>query len=124
MFFIGMFFCNLLMPLVMLVGGYLMYKKPPKDINGIFGYRTKRSTRNIETWFFAHNYCGRLWMKLGVIVLVPTIVAQLPFVKASDNVIGLVTTIIETLQLACILGSIVLVERALKGTFDENGRRY
>lgn len=36
-FFIAMFVCNLLMPLIMLIGGYCMYKSPPKKINGSVG---------------------------------------------------------------------------------------
>ena len=60
--FITMSICNLLIPLIMLLGGYLMYKKPPKEINNVVGYRTKMSKKNKDTWEFAHNYCGRLWL--------------------------------------------------------------
>ena len=72
-FFIAMFVCNLLMPLIMLIGGYCMYKNPPKEINGFVGYRTTMSKKNKDTWTFAHDYCGRLWIKLGLILLFPTI---------------------------------------------------
>ncbi len=34
-FFIGMFLCNMLIPLIMVFSGYMMYKHPPKDINGL-----------------------------------------------------------------------------------------
>ena len=44
-FFIAMFICNLLIPLIMLVCGYFMYKKPPKEINSVVGYRTKMSKK-------------------------------------------------------------------------------
>ena len=122
-FFIAMFVCNLLMPLIMLIFGYCMYKNPPKEINGLVGYRTTMSKKNKDTWLFAHNYCGRLWIKLGLILLLPTILAQIPFVHSSDNTIGIVTLIIEAIQLAVLLGSIVPVEKALKRNFDENGNR-
>ena len=52
--FISMFLCNLLVPLVMLIGGYYMCKRPPEDINSAMGYRTKRSKKNKDTWKFAH----------------------------------------------------------------------
>ena len=61
-FFIAMFLCNLLMPLIMLIGGYCIYKNPPKEINGLVGYRTTMSKKNKDTWTFAHDYCGRLWI--------------------------------------------------------------
>ncbi len=122
-FFIAMFLCNLLMPLIMLIGGYCMYKNPPKEINGLVGYRTTMSKKNKDTWTFAHDYCGRLWIKLGLIILIPTILVQIPFVHSGDDAIGIVTLIVEVVQLAILLGSIVPVEKALKRTFDENGVR-
>ncbi len=122
-FFIAMFVCNLLMPSIMLIGGYCMYKKPPKEINGFVGYRTAMSKKNKDTWTFAHDYCGRLWIKLGFIILIPTILVQIPFVHSSDDAVGIVALIVEMVQLAVLIGSIVSVEKALKRTFDENGVR-
>ena len=50
---------------------------------------------------------------------------QIPFVHSSENEIGIVALIVEAVQLAILIGSIVPVEKALKRTFDENGvRRY
>lgn len=122
-FFIGMFICNLLMPLLMIIAGYMMYKHPPKEINGVIGYRTTRSRKNIDTWKFAHDYCGRLWFKAGFALLIPTIIAQIPFAKSSDNTIGWVTIVIEMIQLVVLIGSIFPVEKALKENFDDNGNR-
>ena len=122
-FFITMFICNILIPLIMIMGGYFMYKKPPKEINSVVGYRTKMSKKNIDTWMFAHNYCGRLWLKLGTALLIPTVIVQIPFIHSNDNVIGTVTLIVETVQLVVLIGSIIPVENALKKTFDENGIR-
>lgn len=122
-FFIGMFVCNMLMPLLMIVAGYMMYKHPPREINGMIGYRTTRSRKNIETWKFAHDYCGRLWLMAGMILLIPTIIAQIPFAKSSDNIIGLVTIAIETIQLIVMIGSIFWVEKVLKNNFDNDGNR-
>ena len=121
--FITMSICNLLIPLIMLLGGYLMYKKPPKEINSVVGYRTKMSKKNKDTWEFAHNYCGRLWLKIGIVLFVLTFIVQIPFVHASDNAIGNMTLIVETAQIVVLLGSIIPVEQALKKSFDENGAR-
>ena len=67
--FVLMFVCNLLLPLIMVIAGYFMYKHSPKDINGIIGYRTKLSMKNQETWDFAQKFCGKLWLKIGGIML-------------------------------------------------------
>lgn len=122
-FYIFLFLCNLLIPLIMLIAGYSMYKNPPKEINGLVGYRTAMSRKNKDTWAFAHNYCGKLWMKSGGSLLIPTVIAQIPFMRSGENVVGTVAIIIDVIQLAVLIGSIVPVEKALKRIFDENGNR-
>lgn len=118
MFYITMFICNMLMPLSMILSGYMMYKYTSKEINSIIGYRTKRSSKNLETWKFANSYCGKLWIKQGIILLILSCIVQLPFAKSNVDVIGKMTTIIETIQIVVMLASIGLVEKALKRKFD------
>ncbi len=118
LFFIGMFICNLFVPILMLLAGYMMYKHPPKNINSFFGYRTRQSCRSLKAWKFAHNYCGRLWVKLGAILLLPTVVVQLPFMKSSADVIGWITIVVESIQLAVMIASVFYVENVLKKEFD------
>ena len=48
-FWIAMFVCNLLVPLLMVIFGRIMYKHAPKSINGIYGYRTSMSMKNEDT---------------------------------------------------------------------------
>lgn len=122
-FFIAMFFCNLLIPLTMMITGYMMYKHPPKEINGVIGYRTTRSTKNMDTWRFAHDYCGRLWFKAGIILFIPSIAAQMPFAGSNEDVVGIMTVVVETVQLIVLIGSIFPVEKALKTNFDDDGNR-
>ena len=121
--FISMFLCNLLVPLVMLIGGYYMCKRPPEDINSAMGYRTKRSKKNKDTWKFAHEYCGKLWIKVGANLLILTIVVQIPFVHSDSDVIAAFNIILIIVQTAVLIVSLVPVERALERTFDENGNR-
>ena len=78
-----MYICNLLLPVIMVIAGRMMWKYPPKEINSIYGYRTKRSRINQDTWKFAHEYCGRLWWKMGVILLALTILFFIPFMRDS-----------------------------------------
>lgn len=77
----------------------------------------------MDTWKFAHDYCGRLWLKLGLIILVPSIAAQIPFVHADDDTIGLMTLVLMMVQLVVVVASIFPVEKALKQTFDKDGVR-
>jgi len=107
----------------MIMVGYLIHKHPPKKINAFYGYRTNRSMKNDETWKFAHDYCGRLWIKLGFILLIPTIIASIPFINSSINIVGIVTLVVQGVQVIVLIGSIFPVEAALKKNFDENGNR-
>ena len=52
---------SLVIPIIMIGFGFLFGKRPPKEINYLCGYRTRMSMKNIDTWVFAHRYCGRLW---------------------------------------------------------------
>ena len=115
---------NLLIPAVMIGFGRMMEKKPPREINSIYGYRTKRSMKSQDTWDFAHEYCGRLWWKWGwalvpLAVLGQALTLLCPDVQSMCNW-SLVPTTAETVAL---MVSIIPVERALKQNFDKDGKR-
>ena len=122
-FWLYMLICDLLIPAVMLIFGIRFVKNPPKKINSFFGYRTSRSVRNQETWFYAHRYLGKLWKLLAPMLVVLAIVPMaLTYGKTNDE-ISAVGLIVCFVQLALLLFSLVPVERYLERTFDENGRR-
>jgi uncharacterized membrane protein len=50
--------------------GLMVYKKPPKRINGIYGYRTPRAMSHPELWEEAQRYSANLMMQFGVIITV------------------------------------------------------
>ena len=112
-----MFICNLLIPITFILGGRMMWKHCPKNINFIIGYRTRRSMKNMDTWKFAHEYCGRLWWKIGWISILPSILVQLPFMYSSEDVVGIVGTIICIIQCIILIVSIIPTENALKKLF-------
>ena len=89
----------------------------------VLGYRTKRSMKNMDTWKFAHEYCGKLWWKMGWITLIPTILLQIPFFYSNEDVVGTVGSIICTMQVFLLIASIFPTEAALKKTFYEDGTR-
>lgn len=100
-----------------------MWKHPPKNINGFMGYRTTRSMKNMDTWKFAHDYSGKLWWKLGWILLLPSILVLIPFYNSTDDEISVISLIVVSVQIIVLIGSIYPTERALKNTFTESGLR-
>ncbi len=115
--------CDLLVPLTMLISGRIMWKHPPRIINGITGYRTTRSMKNQDTWNFAHEHCGKLWWQVGWLTLLPSALAHIPFYRADEDALGIFCIVLTAIQVIVLIGSIIPTERALKRTFDENGIR-
>lgn len=122
-FWIFMFSCNLLIPLVIIIFGWVMLKHPPKKINGVYGYRTSMSMKNQDTWDFAHKVCGRLWWKIGWAMLLLSAVVQLPFINGDNSTIGMAGIILCIIQCLILIGSIFPVEKALKENFNPDGSR-
>lgn len=122
-FWIFMMVMNLLISFTMIGFGKYFTKGGPEDVNGVFGYRTSMSMKNKETWEFAHRYCGRLWLVLGIIMLVVSIGSMSFVIGKEIDVIGNLGAIICGVQLVFLVGSIIPTERALKREFDKNGNR-
>lgn len=122
-FWVFMFICNLMIPPIMIIAGRMMWKHCPKEINAVIGYRTSASMKNMDTWKFAHEYCGRLWWKLGWIILVPSIIIQILFINSTEDTIGIVGGIICTVQMVVLIAAIFPTEMALKKNFNKDGSR-
>lgn len=115
--------CDLVIPVLMITMGRIMWRHPPKKINSLVGYRTSRSMKNMDTWAFAHNYSGKLWWRIGWIILFPSIMIHIPFYKASDDTIGVIGLFLSAIQIIILISSIFPTERALKRTFTDEGLR-
>lgn len=120
---IFLYICNLLIPIIMLIFGNVFTKHPPGSINMAYGYRTKRSMKNQETWNFAHEYCGRIWKNAGAVTLVISLLISLAVFFMDDAGFGYLSLILEHLQLVILIGSLYPVEKALKKNFDDEGKR-
>ncbi len=113
--------CCLIIPLTMLGFGVWMRRRPPKEINGIFGYRTRMSTKNDATWRFAHEKCGKIWTWTGLVLLIVSVgLSILLWTKGGDALTKFATSFTMA-QVVVLLLSIAPVERALKKHLDENG---
>ncbi len=121
-FWVFMFFMNFLIPAIILGGGLYMWKCPGK-INGIIGYRTNLSMKNQETWEFAQKHCGKLWVRMSLVLMVGSCIAMIFFLSASQDTIGKAGTVIMSVQTVAILLSIFPTELALRKRFDKDGNK-
>ena len=120
-FWIFILVMNLIIPVVMTGFGWYFLKGKPEKINHIVGYRTKLSMKNQDTWRFAHQYCGKLWFVLGLILLILTPLIMVLGLKLDNNIdYG---GIICTVQVILLVGTIIPTERALHRTFNKDGSR-
>ena len=122
-FSIFMLIMVLLIPLTMIFFGWLLFRKTPKEINYVYGYRTKRSMMNEETWKFANQYFGKVWYLCGLISVPLSVTAIALVLGKGTETVGTIGGIITMLQMIPLAGAIIPTEIALKKNFDENGRR-
>ncbi len=122
-FWIFVLAMDLLIPGVMIGFGKSFMKNPPREINPGFGYRTPRSSKNQDTWDFAQKYMGKLWHRAGRVLLPPSLVPLLFVLGRDVGLVGAVGMAVCGAQLVVMLGSILVVERALKKNFDKDGNR-
>jgi uncharacterized membrane protein len=98
---------------------YWQRRWPAKQINHMFGYRTRASMRSQEAWDFAQQYSGRRFGETGVfLILISLLRLLLPFLSGEIEVLmslGLV--------LLSIFYPLMLTELALGNRFDKNGMR-
>ena len=112
---------TLLLTATMILFGVLFLKKPPREINGLFGYRTRMSSINDDTWNFAHRYAGAVWIRTGVAVLAASILV-IWILKSSEKFESYML-ILFYFQMASMLMVIPLTEIALRKTYDRDGQR-
>ena len=113
--------CSLIVPLTMILFGFILKNNPPQEINKVFGYRTAMSSKNTDTWIFANTLCGKIWVKIGTPVLAISVIIMIFCAKSSENVIGTVGIIITIVQCLVLVLTIPIVEKRLRQTFDEHG---
>lgn len=122
-YWIFMLIMDLLLPVFMIGFGKYFSNHAPKEINSLFGYRTEMSMKNEQTWQFAHHYFGKLFYRLGWIVLAGTVICMLPTIEKDITFISIVSMIIIGIQLIPLIACIVITERALRKNFDSAGHR-
>ena len=122
-YWIYMLLTSLLIPVIMLVFGWIFHRQTPKKITVWYGYRSARSMKNEDTWVFAHQHIGRTWMLVGAVLLVISVIPMIAVYGKDDDTVSVVSLVLLFVQMLPMIMSLIPTERALKRTFDENGIR-
>ena len=121
--FVECLFSAELIPVLCFIFGILLYKHEPKKINGYYGYRTGRSMKNEDTWKFANNLLGRLWLGGGAVLIVISAAAVLAVNASRHDMFAAISGLAVIMDLVFMVASIIRVESALKKRFNDDGSR-
>lgn len=115
--FVFLLFMNSIIPLMMILFGFLWKNNPPKNINYMYGYTSSMSMKNQKTWDFAHKHNAKVWRRWGSLWLLVSIGLMLIFPSNYEKL----TIGINWIGLALILISLIPTEVALRKNFDKDG---
>ncbi|HEV7424200.1 MAG TPA: SdpI family protein [Candidatus Paceibacterota bacterium] len=96
----------------------ILHRFPPKTINSMYGYRTKLSMLNIDTWNEANKYSSILLNKFGKFAIVLGIILCI-FIR--DILDIAILSFVVTIGISILL--MVLTEKRLDTLFDGAGQR-
>lgn len=114
---IACFLGVLVIPVVIIILGKIFRDNPPKEINGIKGYRTKRSMASQEAWDYANRLMGKIYFIVGICLLAVTVIVHCLFFKAQPIAIAIETFALVTVQSVAIALCSIPVEKSLKEKF-------
>ena len=111
----------ILIPALMTGAGWMIWKHSPKNINAIYGYRTRMSSLNQNTWRFSQEYAGRLWVRWGIRMMPVSILLLMIFAASGETAASTAGSVLCIVQIIIMLSSISVVERTLNKVFDKQG---
>lgn len=107
---------SLLCGVIFLLAAGLTHSFPPKEINYLYGYRTKRSMKSQESWDFAQRYSNIQMVKAALFMIVISFAGYL--FSAENVALHLIGgTAITIIGVAYML---ITTERELKKRFAES----
>lgn len=118
--FIFLSVCSLLVPISMILLGYIWKDNPPKNKQGISGYRTAMSRINDETWKYAHKCWGRINFVLGIILAILSIFVLI--LMKDDTNFEMISVYLVFFQLGIMTLTIIPTEFFLHKHFTKSGR--
>ena len=105
---------SLIAGIAFIVMGVIMYYRPPKEINYLYGYRSAASMKSQEQWDFAQRYCALQAIKVsGVMMGVSLLSYFIPIDTAIKQFSGVFLLILSAAYL------LYSTEKAIKRRFQK-----
>ncbi len=98
---------------ILIIAGYILLRKPPKEINHLYGYRTHLAMKSKAHWDFAQTYSAKRMMVWGTYY---TLTLFLGFISGLNTVFEAFLAVILML-LFCLL-PVIETQKKLKKKFE------
>lgn len=108
-------FFSLLTGGIFLIAGFFLFFFPPKNINGLYGYRSTFSMKNQEIWDYAQKYAGKQMMKAGLILFV---LGCLFYLISIPSELAVIFELISLLLIVILM--LIFVEKHLRKLFPND----
>uniref|UniRef100_UPI00402A8D24 SdpI family protein n=1 Tax=Bacillus sp. DX2.2 TaxID=3073452 RepID=UPI00402A8D24 len=99
---------SLLIGIIFILSALILKKNPPTDINAAFGYRTRRSMKNIDLWHAGNKYSAEIMKQNGFLMILIGSIISLLFIYPHTMIA------IVGLMILLIINMIIRVEKKLK----------
>ncbi len=106
-----------LLPVISLVFGIVLLSKSATEINSVFGFRTKASSKSPQTWEYCNKLCAKVLIVVGSIAMIVIAV----FNNISNLLFGIfeVGEMVNIIVIVAILISIPIVDNRCKKKFSD-----
>lgn len=109
---------SFVLPLGIILYGYLYKNVASKKISYFFGYKTEKSQLSQETWEYANKRVGSLWMKLGAIYTLVVIFMLIIFPTQREKP----SIIVMAMAIIVSIIPFPIVQKELDEKFDNDGK--
>lgn len=99
-----------------LLGGVVFKLLPPKKINSIYGWRSRLSMRNNDTWIEAQRYGSNAFIVGGIILALLGCIIKIVLPDLNDGIM-LILLVIVTVAI------LLIGEAHLRKLFNKDGTR-
>ena len=106
---------NFILPDILVIAGIILLAAPPAKINSIYGFRTKTSGANEETWAYCNRLCAMIMIAIGII----SIAAICTTIKVTAELFGVLSVgeFVNVIAIAAILLSIPVINCCCRKKF-------
>lgn len=113
----GMQFKYFIFPIILIISGTILHNTLHVNINSFYGFRTKTSSRNKQSWEYCNKLCADILIAVGVI----SVVAACITANITTKYFGIffMGELINVLAVCLVLLSIPIINKKCRRKFPD-----